>query len=175
MRSDLDELQLRYDDEVYSGTAWKKDKERLEVKIADLTAAYDSSNTAQSEQASQIVSLVSQNRELRAILDEAEADRAALQTARRALETRLTDIAQDHMDQSKLSSDRVVQALNLEKQNLRSALEEQTDKMTLATERLKKAESYANDCHLELVKIREENSALEKANVSPPLPPFLLT
>ena len=32
-RSDYDELQVRYDDEVFSGGAWKKERERLETKI----------------------------------------------------------------------------------------------------------------------------------------------
>jgi myosin protein heavy chain len=164
-RSDLDELQLRYDDEVYNSAAWKKEKERLETKIGDLTAAYDSSTASQTEQQSQIVSLLSQVRELRAVLDEAEADRAALQKARRALEARLNDIAQDHVDANKMSSDRVLQALHLEKQDLRSALEEQTDKMALASERLKKAETFANECQTELNKIRTENAELDKLNV----------
>ena len=36
--SDYDELQLRYDDEVHNGGAWKK--ECLDTKIEDLTKAY---------------------------------------------------------------------------------------------------------------------------------------
>ena len=41
IRSDFDELQLQYDDEVYNGGAWKKEKERFETKIQDLTKAYE--------------------------------------------------------------------------------------------------------------------------------------
>ena len=52
LRSDYDELQLQYDDEVYSGGAWKKDGERLEAKIADITNAYESSAAARAEQQS---------------------------------------------------------------------------------------------------------------------------
>jgi myosin protein heavy chain len=36
--SNYNELQLRYDDEVYNGGAWKK--EHLDTKIKDLTKAY---------------------------------------------------------------------------------------------------------------------------------------
>ncbi|QRV93317.1 Myosin head (motor domain) [Ceratobasidium sp. AG-Ba] len=165
-RSELDELHLRYDDEVYSGGNWKKEKERFETKINDLTAAYESATNAQTEQQTQIVGLLSQVRELRAVLDEAEADRAALQKARRALEGRLNDIAQEHMEASKFSSDRVVQELHLKNQELRGALDEQTDRVQLATDRLKKAESYANDSQVELKKVREENASLDRLNAT---------
>ncbi|KAF9519353.1 hypothetical protein BS47DRAFT_1337113 [Hydnum rufescens UP504] len=164
-RGDLDNLQLQYDDEVYSGNAWKKEKERLESKIADLTGAYDSATTVQSEQQSQIVNLLSQVRELRGVLDDAEADRTALQQARRNLEARLSDIAQGHhADSEKLSSDRVLQALHLEKQDLRSSLDEQRDRVALASERLKKAEAHALDCQNQLNQIRKENSDLDRRN-----------
>ncbi|CAE6482090.1 unnamed protein product [Rhizoctonia solani] len=165
-RSELDDLQLRYDDEVYSGGTWKKDKERYETKIGDLAAAYESATNAQTEQQTQIVALLSQVRELRAVLDEAEADRAALQKARRALESRLNDIAQEHMDANKFSSDRMMQELHLKNQELRGALEEQTDRVGLATQRLKKAEGYANESQSELKKVREENSSLDRLNAS---------
>ena len=37
IQSNYDKLQLRYDDEVYNGGAWKKEKEHLDTKIKDLT------------------------------------------------------------------------------------------------------------------------------------------
>src|SRR5258707_15555696 len=76
LRSDYDELQLRYDDEVYNSGGWKKERERMEMKITDLTKAYEVSTAAQAEQQSQIVALHSQVRELHSVLDDAEADRA---------------------------------------------------------------------------------------------------
>jgi myosin protein heavy chain len=173
MRSAHDELQLRYDDEVYNGGAWKKDKERLDSKIFDLTAAYEASTAAQSEQQSQIVSLLSQVRELRTVLDEAEAERTALQKARRTLEARLTNIAQEHLDTNKMSSERVLQDLHLEKQDLVSKLEQQSDRAKLAAERLKKSEAFANECQGELSKVRTENTQLEKLNVRCPVPWFV--
>lgn len=166
LRAERDELQLRFDDEVYNGGAWKKEKDRFETKISDLTAAYEASNNANGEQQAQIVSLLSQVRELRAVLDEAEADRAALQKARRQLEGRLNDIAQHHLETSKMSSDRALQAMHLEKQELRSALEEQEDRVNMANERLKKAETFASESQAELNKVRAENVELDKLNVS---------
>ena len=166
IRSDYDELQLRYDDEVYNGGAWKKEKERLETKIQDLNKAYETSMAAQTEQQSQIVSLHSQVRELRSVLNDAEADRALLQKARRALQAELEAIKLDSVDTTKLSSDTELQNLRLKKQDLERSLEEQSDRVAMAAERMKKAEGFAAECQIELGKIRVENSELEKANVS---------
>ena len=127
IRSDYDELQLRYDDEVYNGGAWKKEKERLETKIQDLTVAYETSTAGQAEQQSQIVSLHSQVRELRGVLNDAEADRALLQKARRALQAELETIKLDTVDTNKLSSDTELQNLKLKTQDLERSLEEQGD------------------------------------------------
>jgi len=60
----------------------------------------------------------------------------------------------------------VLQAMHLEKQELRSALEEQEDRVNMANERLKKAESFANDSQIELNNIRAENSELDKLNAN---------
>ncbi|KAI0954365.1 hypothetical protein AcV7_007621 [Taiwanofungus camphoratus] len=165
-RSDHDELQLRYDDEVYNGGSWKKDKERLETKIQDLTKAYGSSTAAQAEQQSQIVSLHSQVRELRSVLNDAEADRTLLQKARRALQAELEAIKLDSVDATRMSSDTELQKLRLEKQDLERSLEEHEDRVTMASERMKKAEGYANECQVELGKIRVENSELDKLNAN---------
>ncbi len=167
IRSDYDELQLRYDDEVYNGGAWKKEKERLETKIQDVTMAYESSTAAQAEQQSQIVSLHSQVRELRGVLNDAEADRALLQKARRALQAELESIKMDNVDTNKLSSESELQNLKLKTQDLERSLEEQSDRVAMAYERMKKAEAFANECQMELGQVRVENSELEKQNVGP--------
>jgi myosin protein heavy chain len=165
-RSNNDELSLRYDDEVYNGATWKKERERLETKIADLSRAYDSSTAAQSEQQAQIVALHSQARELRSVLNDAEADRALLQKARRGLQAELETIKMDAVDATRINSDRELQTLNLKNQDLERALEESTDRVGMAYERMKKAEVHAQECQVELGKVRVENSELDKLNVS---------
>jgi myosin protein heavy chain len=164
IRSDYDELQLRYDDEVYSGGAWKKEKERLDTKIEDLTKAYETATAVQGDQQTQIVSLHSQVRELRAVLADAESERNLLQKARRALQAELESM--DTVDANKMSSGRDYQRLQLKKQDLERSLEEQEDRFDMAFERMKKAEAHANDCQVELDKIRVENSELDRLNVS---------
>lgn len=164
IRSDHDELQLRYDDEVYNSGSWKKEKERMETKIGDLNKAYETSSAAQAEQQSQIVFLHSQVRELRSVLNDAETDRALLQKARRALQAELETIKLDHVDTNKMTSDRELQKLQLQKQDLERSLEEQGDPVEMAFDRMKKAESYASDCQVELGKVRVENSELDRLN-----------
>jgi myosin heavy chain 9/10/11/14 len=145
IRSDYDELQLRYDDEVYNSGSWKKERERLETKIGDVNKAFEASTAAQAEQQSQIVSLHSQVRELRGVLNDAETDRTLLQKARRALQAELEAIKLDHVDAHKMSSDRELQKLQLKKQDLERSLEEQEDRVAMAFDRMKKAETFANE------------------------------
>ncbi len=164
-RSDYDALSLRYDDEVYNGAGWKKERERLETKIADLLKAYDSSIAAQAEQQSQIVALHSQVRELRSVLNDAEADRALLQKARRGLQAELETIKMDTVDPNKMNSDRELQSLQLKNHDLERAVEEKADRVEMAYERMKKAEVHAQECQMELGKVRVENSELDKLNV----------
>ena len=163
LSSQVDELQLRYDDEVFSGGAWKKEKERLETKIGDLNKAYDSATGAQAEQQTQIVSLHSQVRELRSVLNDAEADRSLLQKARRALQAELDTIKHDGADPG--TSGTELQKVILQKQDLERSLEEQRDRAKMASDRMKKAEAFASECQMELGKIRVENSELDKLNV----------
>ncbi|KAI9457605.1 myosin II heavy chain [Lactarius psammicola] len=165
-RSDHDELSLRYDDEVYNGAGWKKERERLETKIGDVSKAYDSSVAAQAEQQSQIVALHSQVRELRSVLNDAEADRALLQKARRGLQAELETIKMDAVDPTRMNSDRELQTLHLKNQDLERALEERADRVEMAYERMKKAELHAQDCQIELGKVRVENSELDKLNAN---------
>lgn len=168
IHSDYDELQLRFDEEVYNGSGWKREKERMDTKIADLTKAYETSTAVQSDQQSQIVSLHSQVRELRSVLNDAEADRAMLQKARRALQAELEGIKLDHIDATKVTSDRELQKLQLEKQDLERSLEEQEDRVSMAFGRMKAAEAHAAESQVELDKIRIENTELDRKNVCTP-------
>lgn len=163
IRSDFDELQLRYDDEVYNSGGWKKEKERMDTKIKDLTKAFEASTHAQTEQQAQIVALHQQVRELRGVLDDAEAERSMLQKARRALQAELETI---NVDTHKTMSDSELQRLQLKKLDLERTLEEQGDRVAQALDRMKKAEAYATECFNELEKVREENSGLDRQNVS---------
>lgn len=98
-------LQRQYDDNHNhnNNSGWKKEKERLKTRIADLEKAYEVSTGAQTEQQTQILALHSQVRELRGVLDEAEADRTLLQKARRALQGELEMIKLGHVPDTNLT------------------------------------------------------------------------
>lgn len=167
LRSDFEALRIAYDDEIYNSSSWRKEKERLETKIFDLEKACGASSGAQAEQQTQIVTLHSQIRELRSVLDDTEADRTLLQKARRALQAELDCIKLDNADNNNLSSDREYQKMQLRKQDLERLLEEQEERISYANERAKRAETFANEFQVELGRIRVENSELDKINVCP--------
>jgi myosin heavy chain 9/10/11/14 len=103
------------------------------------------------------------------VLNDAEADRVMLHKARRALQAELETIKLDAVDTNKISSDRELQKLQLKNHDLERSLEEREDRANMASDRMKKAESYLAECQLELGKVRVENSELEKINVGFPL------
>ncbi|OAV99523.1 hypothetical protein PTTG_08412 [Puccinia triticina 1-1 BBBD Race 1] len=166
LRTERDELQIRNDERHYSRGGFSKEKERLETKVQDISKAYDEAVAAQAEQSSQIVTLMSQVRDLRAARDEAEADRAALVTAKKSLEQRLEEIGSEFLsaNSGRLSNDRVMQTLQQERSDLKRQLEEKEDLFSVALERQKKAEAFANDCQMEANRERSESSELLKAN-----------
>jgi myosin protein heavy chain len=155
----------RYSVDGYNnGGDWRREKERMEAKIAELTKAYEASTAAQAEQRSQIGSLHSQVRDLRGVLDDAEADRMLLQKARRALQSELETIK--HVDNSQVPNDREFHKLQLKQLDLERSLEEQEYRASNSLDRLKKAEAYANECQVELGRVKVDNSELDKLNVS---------
>ncbi|MBW0481798.1 hypothetical protein O181_021513 [Austropuccinia psidii MF-1] len=166
LRVERDELQIRNDERLYSRGGFSKEKERLETKILDVMKAYDEAVAVQAEQSSQIVTLMSQVRDLRAARDEAEADRAALVTAKKSLEQRLEEIGSEYLsaNSGRLTNDRVLQTLQQERGELKRQLEEKEDMVAVALERQKKAEAFANDCQIEANRERLESTELLKAN-----------
>lgn len=138
----------------------------MQTKFSNISNAYETSLAAQAEQQSQLTTLHSQVKELRGVLDDAEADRALLQKARQALQAELETFKLDHVDADTMSSERLeYHKLQLKKQDLERSLEEQEDRVNNAFDRMKKAEAYANECQVELGKVRVENSELDRLNV----------
>ncbi|KAJ7430173.1 hypothetical protein B0H11DRAFT_995728 [Mycena galericulata] len=145
---------------------WRKEKERMEAKLADITRAYEASAAAQAEQRAQIGSLHSQVRDLRGVLDDAEADRVLLQKARRRLQAELETIKHDHIDTSLDPADQEKHQLQLKQLELERSLEEQEYRAANSLDRMKKAEAYANECQVELGRVRVDNSELDRLNAN---------
>lgn len=66
LRADLENLQSKIHDDVASGSSWAKEKSRLEVQYKLLSDSYEEAVAANREAQSQQVTLLSQNRSLRA-------------------------------------------------------------------------------------------------------------
>ncbi|KAF9538125.1 hypothetical protein EC957_007221 [Mortierella hygrophila] len=171
LAQELEDVHQKLDQELRSSQSWKKDKERLEAKNADLNQMYQDLLASQDDLQVQTVSLLSQVREVRAALDESESARAALEKTKRGLEQRLVDVGEQFntVTQNKQVAERIKMALGQEAGDLRERLEEQIQVVTLSTEKLRKAEIAVVEAEGELAKekaISEENLrakvALEK-------------
>ncbi|KAG0040078.1 hypothetical protein BGZ82_005326 [Podila clonocystis] len=162
LSTELEELNNNFDLELRSSQSWKKDKERLEARNHDLNQSYQDLLVAQDDLQVQIVSLLSQVREVRAALDESESARVALEKTKRGLEQRLDDVGEQFhtVTQNKQMAERIKMALDQEAGDLRERLEEQQYQVTLSTEKLRKAELAVVEAESELAKekaLGEEN------------------
>ncbi|KFH65798.1 hypothetical protein MVEG_07901 [Podila verticillata NRRL 6337] len=171
LSGELEEVNNNFDLELRSSQSWKKDKERLEARNNDLNQSYQDLLVAQDDLQVQIVSLLSQVREVRAALDESESAKVALEKTKRGLEQRLDDVGEQFhtVTQNKQMAERIKMALDQEAGDLRERLEEQQYQVTLSTEKLRKAELAVVEAESELAKekaLSEENlrakNALEK-------------
>ncbi|KAG0097633.1 hypothetical protein BGZ93_002340 [Podila epicladia] len=162
LSTELEEVNNNFDLELRSSQSWKKDKERLEARNHDLNQSYQDLLVAQDDLQVQIVSLLSQVREVRAALDESESARVALEKTKRGLEQRLDDVGEQFhtVTQNKQMAERIKMALDQEAGDLRERLEEQQYQVTLSTEKLRKAELAVVEAESELAKekaLSEEN------------------
>ncbi|KAG0323583.1 hypothetical protein BGZ99_002716 [Dissophora globulifera] len=169
LSAELEEVNNRFDQELRSNQSWKKDKERLETRINDLSMSYQDALEMQDEQQVQIVNLLSQVREYRASLDEAQAARSALEKIKRGLEQRLDDVGEQFhtVTQNKQTAERIKMALDQEAIDLRERLEEQQELVTVCNEKLRKAELAVVEAEGELSKERmlSEESLRAKASL----------
>ncbi|KAF7303718.1 Myosin type II heavy chain [Mycena indigotica] len=164
IESNSPRMPARYDGEGPSD--WRRQKERLELKLAEMTKAYERSSAEQSEQRSQITTMQGQVSELRSALNDVEADRLMLQNARKALQSELETIRHDHIDTSLVSSDREMHKLQLRQLELERTVDEQEYRSAQSLERMKKAEIKASQSEIDLGKVRVEKSALDRLNAN---------
>ncbi|KAG0224755.1 hypothetical protein BGW41_004968 [Actinomortierella wolfii] len=161
LAAELEQVNLKLDEELRANQSWRKDKERLEAKNQDLQQSYQNLLTAQDELQAQIVNLLAQLREVRAQLDESESARLALEKLKRSLEQRLDEEGEkfNTVNQNKYTAERIKMALNQEAGNLRERLEEQQYMVTVATDKLKKAELAVAEAE---ARMAEEKAAAEE-------------
>ncbi|CAG8531984.1 6454_t:CDS:10 [Acaulospora morrowiae] len=146
---------------------WKREKERYESQITELTQLYGDALASHDELQSRVSSLLSEMRNLRTTLEECESQKMLLEKLKRNLEERLEEIGEQYNDASKNknAAERSVNALDKEVVELRQLVEEQQASASIMAEKLRKAELMALDAQTELAKEREENQDLVKSKI----------
>ncbi|KAF7324837.1 Myosin II heavy chain [Mycena kentingensis (nom. inval.)] len=145
---------------------WRRQKERLEGKLAEMTKAYERSAAAQSEQHSQLQTLHGHVRQLRSALNDVESDREMLRKARAALTEELNDIRHDTADNSLVANDRDMHQLQIQQLNLQRSVQEQEYRASQSLDRMKKAEANAAEREADLGRVRVEKAALDRMNAN---------
>ncbi|CAG8475115.1 8080_t:CDS:10 [Diversispora eburnea] len=145
---------------------WKREKERYDIQIAELTQLYNDALVSHDELQSQVSALLSEMRTLRTALEEAESQKMLLEKLKRNLEERLDDIGEQYSDasQNKNAAERNISVLDKEVVELRQLVEEQQAakaKLMTSPRGVKRLESRLEELTIQLDnETREKNETL---------------
>ncbi|CAG8439676.1 12082_t:CDS:10 [Ambispora leptoticha] len=140
---------------------WKREREKYETKIIELSQLYNETKNGQDELQIQINSL-------KLALDESESQKFLLEKQKRNLEERLEDIGEQYQceNQNKQAAENSINVLDTELNELRQLLEEYQDKEIVLNEKLRKSELNVAEVQAELAKEREDNQDLIKSKIT---------
>ncbi|CAG8497152.1 329_t:CDS:10 [Acaulospora colombiana] len=166
LQTENEEILAKFE-ENHSLNQWRREKERYESQIAELTQLYSDALASHDELQSQVNVLLPEMRNLRTALEDAESQKMLLEKLKRNLEERLEDIGEQYNDasQNKNAAERNITALDKEVVSLRQLVEEQQEMASIFAEKLRKAELAALDAQTELTKEREESQDLMKSKI----------
>ncbi|KAJ3333752.1 hypothetical protein HDU76_004248 [Blyttiomyces sp. JEL0837] len=166
--AEIDSVSNRLEAELRSAASWKKDKEKLDAKVQDMTKAYLEALASSDEHSNQISNLLTQMRELRSTLEDSEAQKIILEKAKKTLESRLDELGEQYSmaDRARNDLSKSVIALDQQAGELRETLEDYQDQARIATEKLRRTEQINQDIQLELDREKETNVDLQKSKVS---------
>ncbi|KAJ9124435.1 hypothetical protein QFC24_003223 [Naganishia onofrii] len=166
LKAKEEELRMQLEDELHSSSGWKRDRERLEIRVVDLSNALESAMSESSKAQGQHVQYIAQMKELRKRLDDSELENAALRAAKQKLEEQSNSNFDKNLRVSHFSQDRVVQQLSREKQELQASLDGMNDRINLARQKQARSEAHATECMQELNKVRQLNADVDRRNIS---------
>lgn len=166
--TEVDSLSNRVEMELRQNISWKREKERIESKIEDLSKAYAEALAGHDESSIQIQSLMNQVKTLKASLGDLEAQKLILEKSKKMLEDRLEEAGEHFSRAEKARTDlsKSVLALDQKTVELNEAIEDHQDQAQTAAERARKAEQALFDVHAELSKERDQNMEHEKAKLA---------
>ncbi|CAG8563681.1 4096_t:CDS:10 [Ambispora gerdemannii] len=160
--SENEEIRIQIEDISSSSLVnWKREREKYEAKITELSQLYNETKIGQDE-------LQMQLDNLRVALDDSESQKFLLEKQKRNLEERLEDIDEQYHseNQNKQAAENSINVLDTELNELRQLLEEYQDKEIILNEKLRKSELNATEAQTELAKEREDNQDLIKSKIA---------
>ncbi|EWC48118.1 hypothetical protein DRE_02697 [Drechslerella stenobrocha 248] len=164
LREEVDEMRVKWEDELLNSNTASKERARLEVKLADMTASHEQAVSAHNEIQTRMVSLLSQNRTLRESVEAAHAERDQLQKDRKAIEQRLSDASRrlEELANGDSSSVRVAAGIDREVLDLKTALAQQEDVAAAAVDKMRRSDALAAELQRDLGQQRDSNADLHK-------------
>ncbi|KAK6542622.1 hypothetical protein TWF694_006566 [Orbilia ellipsospora] len=164
LREEVDEMRGKWEDELLNSNTASKERARLEVKLADMTASHEQAISAHNEVQARMVSLLSQNRTLRESVEAVHAERDQLQKDKKAIEQRLSDASRrlEELANGGSSSVRVAAGMDREILDLKTSLAQQEDVAAAAVDKMRRSEALATELQRDLAQQRDSNSDLHK-------------
>ncbi|EPS37839.1 hypothetical protein H072_8478 [Dactylellina haptotyla CBS 200.50] len=164
LREEVDEMRAKWEDELLNSNTSSKERARLEVKLADMTASHEQAISAHNEIQSRMVSLLSQNRTLRESVEAVHAERDQLQKDKKAIEQRLSDASRrlEELANGDSSTVRVAAGMDREILDLKTSLAQQEDLAAAAVDKMRRSEALASELQRDLAGQRESNADLHK-------------
>lgn len=178
LREELEDLRGKWDQEVLNSSTWSKEKSRMDMILQDVSTSREEAVKAHNDAQSKVVSLLSQNRSLRASIEDVSAERDTLIREKKTLEARLSEAGQRLDDLVKGDSPSVTNAASMEREllELKSTLAQQEDVSAAAVGKMRRAEALTTEMQKELTAERDSNAQLfkEKALLEKQLKEFQL-
>ncbi|KAJ6260674.1 Myosin-11 [Drechslerella dactyloides] len=164
LREEVDEMRVKWEDELLNSNTATKERARLEVKLADMTTSHEQAVSAHNEIQARLVSLLSQNRTLRESVEEAHAERDQLQKDKKAIEQRLSDASRrlEELANGDSSTVRVAAGMDREILDLKTSLAQQEDVAAAAVDKMRRSDALAAELQRDLAQQRDENADLHK-------------
>ncbi|KAK6359881.1 hypothetical protein TWF696_001010 [Orbilia brochopaga] len=164
LREEVDEMRVKWEDELLNSNTATKERARLEVKLADMTTSHEQAVSAHNEIQTRLVSLLSQNRTLRESVEAAHAERDQLQKDKKAIEQRLSDASRrlEELANGDSSSVRVAAGMDREILDLKTSLAQQEDVAAAAVDKMRRSDALAAELQRDLAQQRDENADLHK-------------
>ena len=136
----------------------------MELTLQDLSKSRDEAAAAHNEAQTKVVNLLSQVRQLRGTVDDANGERDALLKEKRTLEARLSEANErlDELARGDSPSMRNAAGMDRELLDLRSKLAQQEDVAAAAVGKMRRAEALATETQKDVVVERENNVQLFK-------------